>query len=77
MKKILLAGACVGLVAYAPAHAADLTQRPVYRAPPPPQAILVSPVYNWTGFYIGGNVGYGWSHREFTTPLPVSQERFS
>jgi len=32
------------------ASAADLG-RPVYKAPPPPPP----PVYNWTGFYIGGN----------------------
>jgi len=35
-------------------HAADM---PV-KAPPPPA------VYNWTGFYIGGNVGGGWGHRD-------------
>ncbi len=28
---------------------------PVYKAPPP-----IVAVYNWTGFYIGGNVGYSW-----------------
>jgi outer membrane immunogenic protein len=25
----------------------------------PPAAAVVAP-YNWTGFYVGGNVGYGW-----------------
>ena len=29
-------------------------------APIPPPAYL-PPVYNWTGFYIGGNLGAGWS----------------
>jgi len=33
--------------------AADL--RPVYKAPPP-----ITP-YSWTGFYVGGHVGGGWS----------------
>lgn len=35
-----------------PATAADFATR--YRAPPPP----VLPVYSWTGFYIGGQIGY-------------------
>jgi len=38
-----------------PALAADLSRPPVYKAPPP-----VVPVFNWTGWYIGGNAGYGW-----------------
>ena len=41
----------VGFGLSAAAQAADL---PV-KAPAP-----IAPVYNWTGFYIGGNVGYGW-----------------
>jgi outer membrane immunogenic protein len=40
----------------APAFAADLPiPAPVYKAPPPPP-----PVFSWTGWYIGGNAGYGW-----------------
>lgn len=39
----------------APASAADMA-RPVYKAAPAPIAI-----YNWTGFYIGGNAGAGWA----------------
>lgn len=34
-----------------PAFAADM---PI-KAPPPP-----APVYSWTGWYIGGNIGYSW-----------------
>jgi outer membrane immunogenic protein len=52
MQKFLLG--TLGLVAMAaPALAADL---PV-KAPPPP----VNPLYNWSGFYIGGNGGWGQS----------------
>ena len=57
MKKFLLSGAALAVLAVAtPAFAADLPARgPVYKAAPAP-----APLFNWTGFYIGGNVGYGW-----------------
>jgi outer membrane immunogenic protein len=59
MKKFLLG--TVGLVALGmaagPASAADLAARPVYKAPP-----MVAPIYDWSGFYIGGNGGWGESH---------------
>ena len=58
MKKFLLG--TVGLLALgmaAPASAADLAARP-YKAPPP----MVAPIYDWTGFYIGGNGGWGMVH---------------
>jgi outer membrane immunogenic protein len=54
MKKILLA--TVGLVALGatvPALAADLAARHYTKAP----AYEATPIYNWTGFYIGGHVG--------------------
>ena len=31
-----------------------------------------SPVYNWTGFYIGPNVGYSWADNEFVKPTGPS-----
>jgi outer membrane immunogenic protein len=42
----------------APAYGADLAARPYTKAPPMP----ATAVYNWTGFYIGGHVGYGLGH---------------
>ena len=59
MKKFLLG--TVGLLALgmaAPATAADLAARPYTKAPPP----MVAPIYDWTGFYIGANGGWGQSH---------------
>src|SRR5207253_9145994 len=54
MKKFLLATvALVALGATVPALAADLAARPYTKAP----AYSASPIYNWTGFYIGGHVG--------------------
>ena len=59
MKKFLLG--TVGLIALlgvaAPASAADLAPRPYTKAPPP----VVAPIYDWTGFYIGANGGWGQS----------------
>jgi outer membrane immunogenic protein len=54
MKKILLASvAIVGMAAIVPAQAADLAARPYTKAP----VYEAAPIYNWTGFYIGGHIG--------------------
>ena len=57
MKKFLLGtAAAAALVSMAaPASAADIA----VKAPPP--APYVAPIYNWAGFYIGGNGGWGQS----------------
>nr|HEV8009881.1 porin family protein [Bradyrhizobium sp.] len=56
MKKFLLGTvALVALGATVPALAADLPARtaaPYTKAP-----AYVAPIYNWTGFYIGGHIG--------------------
>src|SRR3954464_12767906 len=53
MKKFLLATTALAAFA-APALAADLGARPYsYNKAP----AYVAPLYNWTGFYIGGHVG--------------------
>ncbi len=67
-RQILLAS--VGAIAFAgSAFAADLPYRgppPVY-APPPP-------IFTWTGFYIGGQVGYAWDRdtTDFFTADPAA-----
>src|SRR5450432_3514096 len=54
MKKFLLGTvALVALGATVPALAADLAARPAYTKAP----AYMAPIYNWTGFYIGGHVG--------------------
>ena len=57
MKKVLLSA--LGLVAMAaPAVAADLPARTYTKAPPP----MAAPMYDWSGFYIGANGGWGEAH---------------
>ncbi|MGZ5872376.1 MAG: outer membrane protein [Bradyrhizobium sp.] len=54
MKKLLLS--TIGLMALAgPTFGADLPQRP----PAPAPAVVMPYMYDWTGFYIGANGGYG------------------
>jgi outer membrane immunogenic protein len=43
------------------ASAADLAARPYTKAPP----MVVDPVFNWTGFYIGAQVGGAWSEHRY------------
>ncbi len=51
MKKFLLATVALAALG-APALAADLAARPYTKAP-----AYAAPIYNWTGFYIGGHIG--------------------
>ena len=62
MKKILLVGVGVALMAIPAANAADLG-RAVYKAQPP----AVVP-FSWTGCYIGGNIGGGWGRETASAP---------
>jgi outer membrane immunogenic protein len=65
MKKVLLVTASlIALGAAAPAVAADLAARPYTKAP-----AMIAAVYDWSGFYIGANGGWGSSHKcwDFTT----------
>ncbi len=63
MKTILFAAAATVLLA-STASAADLAARPYTKAPAP----VVVPVYNWTGFYVGGNVGGKWTDQSAFWP---------
>src|SRR6478609_5233156 len=67
MKKVLLVTASlIALGATAPAVAADLAARPYTKAPP-----MIAAVYDWGGFYIGANGGWG-SSRNCWDFLPVA-----
>ena len=56
MKKFLLATVALAAFGMATqASAADLAARPYTKAPP-----VVSPGYNWSGFYLGVMGGYAW-----------------
>jgi outer membrane immunogenic protein len=65
MKKLLLA--LIALGAAAPALAADLGARPTYNTP-----VYAAPIYNWTGFYIGGHVGGAFSGSDNFNGLVLS-----
>jgi outer membrane immunogenic protein len=74
MKKLVIAASLV-VFGTAAASAADLAPS-YYKAPPP----MLSPLYNWSGFYAGINGGWGTSHNCWTRTatagaaiLPVSE----
>jgi outer membrane immunogenic protein len=52
MKNLIAGVALIGTAVSA--HAADLTVKAPYTKAPP-----VAAVYDWTGFYVGVNAGFG------------------
>jgi outer membrane immunogenic protein len=64
MKKFL---GCVALMAFLPASAfaADLAARMPVKAPP-----VAATIFSWSGFYIGGHVGYAWGRSRTDVGLP-------
>src|SRR6187431_2969259 len=61
-RKILTGLASLTLLDIAAAHAADVA-RPVYKAQP--AAVVAAP--SWTGWYVGGHLGYRWTGADLVT----------
>jgi len=57
----MLAAASLLVLMTSGALAADLP--PPYRAPPP------APVFSWSGYYWGANVGYGWGTSRYDASI--------
>jgi outer membrane immunogenic protein len=63
----IIASGAVAIGMANPAAAADLPARPWDKAPAP----MVSPMYDWTGFYVGANGGGGWARKCWDLTVPV------
>ncbi len=65
MKKYLLGAVSTLALTGAEALAADM---PYYRAPPPIARYVPPPIYTWTGFFVGVNVGGSYAISPFIKP---------
>jgi outer membrane immunogenic protein len=68
----LIAGAALLLMLPAGAQAADMPSAPYYKGPP----IYEAPYYDWTGFYVGLNAGYGFGTSKWTNAVGVTTGDF-
>jgi outer membrane immunogenic protein len=66
MKKFAVAAAAVVAMSL-PAVAADMPTKG-------PAAPVVPTPYNWTGFYAGVSVGWGWTSQDVTFPFPSGNQ---
>jgi len=64
MNRMLIGIAAATSLLATSAFAADLPARTYTKAP-----VYVEPIYNWTGFYIGGNIGYSWGSSSDTSTI--------
>nr|WP_256465011.1 MULTISPECIES: outer membrane beta-barrel protein [unclassified Bradyrhizobium] len=61
----MTAAGALALGLSAPASAADMAARPYTKAPP-----MVAAIYDWSGFYIGANGGWGSSRNSWDSVAP-------
>jgi outer membrane immunogenic protein len=61
LRQVVFCGAVFAASAVGPAVAADLPPS-AYPPQAPAAYVPVTPPFSWTGFYVGGNAGYGWSN---------------
>lgn len=64
MTRTLLVAAAIAMLLAPPAVAADLAVPHIITKAPP---VIVDPTYNWSGFYAGLNIGYGWGRSATTS----------
>jgi outer membrane immunogenic protein len=70
MRRALTAAIAIAALAVTAqsAGAADMPIRsPVVKGP----VVAPAPVYNWTGWYVGGHLGYGWGDKSWSFPGEV------
>jgi outer membrane immunogenic protein len=66
MKRLLIGISAAASLFATGAFAADLAvKQPVYTKAP----VYVEPIFDWTGFYVGGNLGYSWGRSSDTTTV--------
>src|SRR3984957_12125955 len=66
MKRLLIGISAAASLLATGALAADLSAKaPVYTKAP----VYVDPGFDWTGFYVGGNLGYSWGRSSDTSTL--------
>ena len=68
--KLIQSGIALAALIAAPfaAQAADLSPSPAYKAPS-----YVAPVFTWSGFYLGANLGYAWGTAKWTAPAATTK----
>ncbi len=71
LHRLLLASASAVAIAGS-AFAADLPSRA-----PPPVYVPPVPIFTWTGFYLGGQVGYAWGTQRANVLLPSGTTIFN
>jgi outer membrane immunogenic protein len=66
MKRLLIGISAAASLIATGALAADLPVKTYTKAP-----VYVDPGFDWTGFYIGGNIGYSWGQSRDTSTITI------